>query len=196
MSIKKFICPYFPYKGYWPLIIPDQAITYIHTKNIIYIIQKSIFFIYFQKTVAIGWILSNMAFWISYYCVYDVIHNLKSDALKSATYQTFLRLLWSINISWIIFACHQGYGGLINRFLSYRVWQPTSRLSFNIYIIHISVITFFIAKSRGQFYFDDLFLFRRYIGDLGISILVAGIWSLAFEQPFNRLFDFFTKSKR
>lgn len=145
--------------------------------------------------IVCAWILSNFAFGACYFGLDDFFHN-PHGIYKSASYQTFLRLIWSVNISWIIFACHHGIGGLVNRFLSYRIWQPTARLSFNIYIIHISVITYFIAKSQNQFYFDDLFMVRKYIGDLGITIMVSAIWSLAFEQPFNRLFDHFNKFEK
>lgn len=137
-----------------------------------------------------------MVFWIGYLAIYDMVHIQSNDALlKSAIYQTFLRILWSLNIAWILFACHYHRAGFINTFLSFRIWQPFSRLSFNIYIIHMNVQVYFAARSQTHFYFNDFFMINRAIGDLGFTLIVATIWALAFEYPTVRLLNIMFKPK-
>lgn len=58
------------------------------------------------------------------------------------------RVPWSLSIGYIIFACVNGQADIINRFLSHPLWQPLSRLSFNIYIIHIGLIEIMYANRK------------------------------------------------
>ena len=55
---------------------------------------------------------------------------------QSVMYNCFSKTLWSLSLGWIIFSCHKGYGGLINNFLSWKVWMPISKLTYGAYLIH------------------------------------------------------------
>ncbi|XP_037083860.1 nose resistant to fluoxetine protein 6-like [Pollicipes pollicipes] len=46
------------------------------------------------------------------------------------------RLAWGLAVSWVIFACVTGYGGVINTFLSHPGFVPLSRLTYAGYLIH------------------------------------------------------------
>ncbi|XP_037072333.1 nose resistant to fluoxetine protein 6-like [Pollicipes pollicipes] len=52
------------------------------------------------------------------------------------------RLAWGLAVSWIIFACVTGYGGVINTFLSYPGFVPLSRLTYAGYLVHSDVLFF------------------------------------------------------
>lgn len=58
------------------------------------------------------------------------------------------RFWWSLALCYIIFACLNGQGGIVNWFLSQPRWQPLSRLSFNIYLIHYTVMSIFYDDQK------------------------------------------------
>ena len=64
-------------------------------------------------------------------------------------------------IGWVIFSCvkvnklvkfnlqtvhivSQGYGGIVNDFLSWSFWAPLSRLTYSCYLIHMEVTLVFL----------------------------------------------------
>ena len=47
------------------------------------------------------------------------------------------KMCWILSIIWIIYACHNGDGGIINRFLSNSKWIPMSRMCLTVYFIHV-----------------------------------------------------------
>lgn len=75
-----------------------------------------------------------------------------------ALYDVFSRLLWAVALSYIIFACVHGYGGPINWFLSLEVWQPFSRLSYAVYLLHFYVMLAVTGSMRDALYFSDMFI--------------------------------------
>jgi peptidoglycan/LPS O-acetylase OafA/YrhL len=101
------------------------------------------------------------------------------------------RIFWALAISWIIFACHHNYGGLIGWFLSLPVWQPIAALSYSIYIVHFVVQTLLAGTERQSVYLSDLTMTHRFLGDLGFSMIVAFVWTLSFEMPFPILENYF-----
>lgn len=55
----------------------------------------------------------------------------------NAYFIAFHRLLWAIAVAWIIFSCHKlKSGGFVRWFLSLPEWQPISRLSLCMYLVH------------------------------------------------------------
>ena len=46
------------------------------------------------------------------------------------------KLAWSVAVCWVIFACHYGYGGVVNSILSAKSYIPLTRLSFCAYLVH------------------------------------------------------------
>lgn len=60
------------------------------------------------------------------------------------------RIIWSLALCYIIFACAFGFGGVVNRFLSKPVWHPLSRLSFVAFLIEGMVMTV-VSQNRQNF---------------------------------------------
>lgn len=65
------------------------------------------------------------------------------------SYQMFSRLAWSIGVAIVIFVCHNGYGWIVNDFLSMQLWIPLSRLTFVAYLVHEIVLFMLIYTSRA-----------------------------------------------
>lgn len=66
------------------------------------------------------------------------------------------RVIWATSICYIVFACHNGYGGPINSFLAHPFWRPISRLSYSIYLLHLPVIWLTMASIKSPLYFTEL----------------------------------------
>lgn len=79
---------------------------------------------------------------------------LRETKWHGAFFQAFSRPTWAIAVCWVIFACHFGYGGPINTFLSLGIWQPFSRISYSIYILHIIVQVMNFARMRLPINFE------------------------------------------
>lgn len=100
-----------------------------------------------------------------------------------AIYESMIRVLWSLSLSWIIFACVQGYGGFINHFLSLSFWQPLGKLSYAIYLIHYPLQIYFMSIQREAEYFSNTRAIHKFWGDFMMSACLALVWVLAFEMP-------------
>lgn len=84
---------------------------------------------------------------------------------EAATYDAFTRVAWGFTLSWIIFACHHGYGGVINEFLSHPTWQVISKLSFCMYMTHFTIQIILFGNFQTSLYFsnfDAVSLFYKY----------------------------------
>ncbi len=66
---------------------------------------------------------------------------------EAVFYEGFAKTAWSASLAWVAIACHKGYGGVINKFLSWGVFQPFAKMSYMAYLFHMGVIWSF-AWSR------------------------------------------------
>lgn len=109
--------------------------------------------------------------------------NVKSTSLEYGLFSAFSHLIWSIPVSYIIFACARNSGGVINRFLSHPFWQPISNLSYAIYLLHHPIILLTAASIKHLPYFNEITHIQNIIGNIGLSILIAIPVTLAFDSP-------------
>lgn len=91
---------------------------------------------------------------------------------------------WSLSIAWIILACHSGGGGLVNSFLSRPSWKPIARIGLSFYLTHILAILAVFGTQKQPEYFNEFLKTHQFLGDLGISFLVAVVAFLTFEASF------------
>jgi len=65
-----------------------------------------------QKVVATGWLLGTVCLVAPIISQHLLVPNiLDPDKLKETLYTTLSRPVWSLGVSWVIFACVSGYGG-------------------------------------------------------------------------------------
>ncbi|XP_055326387.1 nose resistant to fluoxetine protein 6-like [Sitodiplosis mosellana] len=93
------------------------------------------------------------------------------------------RVWWSLSVSYIIFACVNGQGGIINWLLSLPRWQPISRLSYNLYLIHIPVIAIIHANRQVPWYFSSLTQVHDLFLVASTSCAAAVVLALTIEMP-------------
>lgn len=131
----------------------------------------------------------------------------EASSMESGLYTGFSRLLWSILIWMVTYACITGHGGPVNEFLSLPFWQPLARLTYAIYIIHMPIMMLSTGSSKRPIYFSFrnmvcvyfrkkafvskswtcisylLFQFLKFCGDLVVAILLSVVLTLGIESP-------------
>ncbi|XP_062544956.1 LOW QUALITY PROTEIN: nose resistant to fluoxetine protein 6-like [Armigeres subalbatus] len=105
-----------------------------------------------------------------------------------AFYEPLSRSVFGLCVMWIILACVNGKGGLLDEFLGASIWQPLSRLSFTMYLLHILLLVMAsVAPSKTSSYFSVIDTFYRIWGAIGLTTSVTLLWSAVFEVPFGTL---------
>ena len=139
-----------------------------------------------QYLVALGWVLATA---IGLAVVYGLIPYLNEEEVPVMNsfvrvfYGSFHRLAWSVAVGWLIFACVHGYGGPVNRFLSWKVFTPLSRLTYVVYLVHVNYMFMWSSTLRKPIYYTDLDHVQFYLGVVfGLNLLAFGI-SLTVEAP-------------
>lgn len=106
-------------------------------------------FLSLQLTVMAGWVCSLITVLAIIFGPYEAQQILaKNDVLDNAFYGSLSRIGWSLCVIWLIFACHQGYGGLLDSFLSYSIWNVLGRFTYAIYVTHPTIQLSVIGSSR------------------------------------------------
>ncbi len=105
----------------------------------------------------------------------------------TACYSGFHKLGWGLVCAWITFACQNGYGGFINKFLSWSVFVPLARMTYMAYLVHFGVIwTTYFSISYAMELTNIAFAYDY----LGLSMVIYGIGylgTLSLEMPFVNL---------
>lgn len=79
---------------------------------------------------------------------------------ENIIYGTFSRFVWGLAVAWVVYACHKGYGSLVNKFLSASYWIPLSRLTYSAYLLHPIVMNvYFGSFQHTTEYTDKIFAF-------------------------------------
>nr|XP_023027647.1 nose resistant to fluoxetine protein 6-like [Leptinotarsa decemlineata] len=100
-----------------------------------------------------------------------------------ALYDAVHRSIWSLGICSIILMCFTHNGGIINKFLSLKIFQVLSKLTYCIYIFHFMIIHLKVASLKTVVHFSIFDLLIDTWGSTVIMIGVAFLASLTFELP-------------
>ena len=97
------------------------------------------------------------AFLVGTLVIYGLIpyqkgYDLVASVWERAIYGGFHRLAWSLALSWVILACVKGAGGPANAILSWAAWIPLARMSYCIYLIHMTVMN--VVDSYASYRID------------------------------------------
>ncbi|RMX37080.1 hypothetical protein pdam_00020043 [Pocillopora damicornis] len=106
---------------------------------------------------------------------------------ENITYGTFSRFAWSLALAWVIFACQNGFGGLVNKILSARFWIPLSRLTYCAYLVHIIAIVALYGSFETVQAYSDVHISISFVGVVGISYAAAFVVSVCVEFPMMQL---------
>ncbi len=121
------------------------------------------------------------------YGLYSSFHGHELSATENVMYYMFSRFTWGVTLFLVVFACHNGYGGVVNRFLSMPMWIPLSRLTFNTYLIHEVVFVIINSSMRDGIYFTDIGISVTIIANAVIAFACAFLISVFVEFPLSNV---------
>uniref|UniRef100_T1GXL7 Acyltransferase 3 domain-containing protein n=1 Tax=Megaselia scalaris TaxID=36166 RepID=T1GXL7_MEGSC len=98
-------------------------------------------------------------------------------------FESFGKIGWGFMMSWVVFACYHGYGGVVDSFLSNPLWQPFARMSFTMYLAHIAIMDVLDGNAQTSEYFSNFQSILKFWSHFGITILVSIALVLAVESP-------------
>ncbi|KAK7861851.1 hypothetical protein R5R35_013486 [Gryllus longicercus] len=134
--------------------------------------------------VALAWVSLGCISWTITYALYIYY---KPDhaysALEAASFQALHPLGWGLIVAWLIFACERGYAGPVAALLSWRWWQPLSRLTYTAYLVHFAVFYYDLGVTRSPGHYTHYNVVHIVLGDLVLILLLASAAALAFELP-------------
>jgi len=107
---------------------------------------------------------------------------------ENIMYYMFSRTVFSLGIALMINACHNGFGGIINKFLSWSFWVPLSRLTFMVYLIHPIVIILMYKTLRFRFIYTDWLLMIMFTAAVMLSYSLSLVIAVTVEYPVINLF--------
>ncbi|XP_064097742.1 O-acyltransferase like protein-like [Macrobrachium nipponense] len=150
--------------------------------------------------VILGWLLATVAGLAVVFGMYNYNQFNQYPGYNwadSIFYASLHRLAWGLALAWVVFACHYGYGGAVNGFLSHPSWQPVSRLTYCMFLVALPVQT--IIYIYCHFYpthFSHLDKILQAVGALFISGIGAVLLSLCSEAPVMNLEKFLLRRER
>ncbi|XP_050436427.1 nose resistant to fluoxetine protein 6-like isoform X2 [Adelges cooleyi] len=95
-------------------------------------------------------------------CLYGNI----SSVFGVAIYVALAKTIWGLAIGWIIVGCATGNGGLVNKFLSMKMFVPLSRLTYCAYLINPIVIFLLHFDADVPVHIDMVLLNPAQVGHI------------------------------
>ncbi|XP_060067986.1 nose resistant to fluoxetine protein 6-like [Ylistrum balloti] len=142
------------------------------------------------------WFLMTLLGIVVTYGVYGPMNGVPWDNSIAALYNATHRTMWSLCVSWVVFACVTGHGGFINTVLSWKAFEPLGRLTYCVYLVHPILLYYFTATMRQTIYVTNYTLIYIFLGTLVSSYMLAFLTSLVFEAPMRGLEKVLFKRKR
>ncbi|XP_071057342.1 nose resistant to fluoxetine protein 6-like [Onthophagus taurus] len=109
------------------------------------------------------------------------------NRLEASSFISLSRSGWTFGVMWIVWACKHGYGGPINYFLAHPIFQVLGKLTYSVFLLHLSIQFLDNGALKLPIYFSDFSLYYKVIGDLVLVTFFAVFYALIFECPFVRL---------
>ena len=132
--------------------------------------------------------------------LYKTWHGHPFTKAENVMYIMFSHTFYSIGIALMIYACHNGFGGIINRFLSWSFWIPLSRLTFMAYLYHPMVLTLIFNTMRFSLIYTDWLLIVLFAAAVVLSYSLALIVAVTVEYPLanveNTVYEFIGLKRR
>ena len=129
------------------------------------------------------WITSGFILTSTLYGLYFNFHGHVLTTAENTIYITFSRFSWGVGLALLVFACHNGYGGLINTFLSLKIWTPLSRMTLNAYLVHPVVIMAIYGQLQTAVHLTDITMGFYAVGFVVLSYAVAAVVCICVELP-------------
>lgn len=98
-----------------------------------------------------------------------------------------LRPTWTVGLGFLSVLCWNNQGGFIQKFLGAPAWAPLNTLSFCIYLVHYTVLTYYISQRTLRIRFELFGFLNTFFGLMAVSCGLALFVVLLVEKPFMKL---------
>ena len=97
------------------------------------------------------WEAVLLLFFALVYAPYETdLEDLSSGKPIARIWYACSHLMWGLCLSWLVFACCRGLGGIVNDFLTWPGWSVIAKISFMTYLVHMDIMfIFFASQVRG-----------------------------------------------
>lgn len=133
------------------------------------------------------WILSAIFCISTVYGLYGSWRGEDIGMANNVSYQMFSRLTWSLGLALVIYVCHNGYGWIVNDFLSMKIWIPLSRLTFVTYLVHEVVLFVLFFTLRVPIHNTDITVAVYTVAAVVLSYGTAAVIAGFVEFPLTNL---------
>ncbi|XP_054710298.1 uncharacterized protein LOC129219995 [Uloborus diversus] len=137
-----------------------------------------------KKIQVLCWALAFTSSFSIIYGSVDWNRGRKPTVAETVFYASLSKSAWALSVAWVIFACATGYGGHVNRFLSWEGFVPLGRLSFMAYLVHPAVILIYISCLQTMQQASHFYLIWLFFGHLCITFILSFAASMLVEAPF------------
>ena len=177
----------------------DDVYSKPYTRAAPYIVGLMLGFLLYKKVRInfhwfVDWFIYCAMWVVAAGCCFSVVYGLYSSfstheltRVENVSYGMFSRFTWSVGVALMVFACHNGYGWVINDFLSMKVWIPLSRLTYSAYLIHPLVVESIEHSLREPVTYTDYTIAVYIVATVVLSYGAAGVVAVFVEFPLSGL---------
>ena len=172
-----------PYCRIAPYLV-GLALGYVFFKKIVFKNGRLVLNYAFYGSL---WFLAAGIFMSCVYGLYGTWHQHPSTAAGNVAYIMLSRLAWGVGLACVTYACHSGYGGWVNRFLSLGFWVPLGRLTFAAYLVHPIILGVLISGYSPTIHYNVLIAVQLVTAAVVLSYAAAGAVATFVEFPLGNL---------